>query len=359
MTKIDKMELIEKVSLTTPEGTLNRRAVGWARNHMVDTSGIGAPRSRTNAPETNEGKSGARLKRIPKAWGRNKRWEYWNVMSPDFILALTVSNIDYATVNEVFVYNRQTGEKVGKTALSIPPRGVKLPPSLDEGPVRARGGGVEIAIDKTADGTRLRAKIEGVEFDVFAEKPDGHEALAVVVPWSDRRFQYTVKDVARPAHGWVKVGSETHAIVEGDSWAVLDHGRGRWPYDVTWNWGAGAGVSNGHTVGIQVGGKWTDGTGSTENSMTVDGRLHKISADLEWHYDVESWRTPWKIAGGGLNATFTPFFNKKSRTNFGVFVGNTDQCFGVWEGEFTPVGSSDTFAFAGIEGFAEHVHNRW
>src|SRR5690606_23325261 len=44
-----------------------------------------------------------------------------------------------------------------------------------------------------------------------------------------------------------------HVLGE-DSWAVLDHGRGRWPYRISWNWGAGSGRSHGRVVGLQVGG---------------------------------------------------------------------------------------------------------
>ena len=49
----------------------------------------------------------------------------------------------------------------------------------------------------------------------------------------------------------------------------------------------------------------------------------------------------------------TPFYDKQSRMNLGVLSSRTDQCFGVWSGEF------DGVRFDGIEGFAEDVHNRW
>lgn len=341
-------ELTTPVNLTGPDGFLNPHAVGWARTPLVTTDGIAAPRR--GLP--------------PKAWGRNKRWEYWNVMTPTHILALTVSDLDYGCVNEVWVYNRSTGEEMNEVALRIPARGVTMPGTLGAGKVRARGGGVNIAIDEVEAGTRLRAKIDDpagvdVRFSVIAEKPEGHEALAVVVPWSSTRFQYTVKDVARPARGRLQIGSHTYRVPEG-SWAVLDHGRGRWPYNITWNWGAGSGIHRDHTFGIQVGGKWTDGTGSTENAFFVDGRAHKISEDLTWEYDVEDFMAPWHIHGGGLDATFTPFHNKRSRTQAGILSGATDQCFGVWEGTFTPANDPErVYEFAGIEGFAEHVHNKW
>ena len=73
---------------------------------------------------------------------------------------------------------------------------------------------------------------------MLAGRPTGHESLGVVVPWSDRLFQYTVKDVARPLSGSISV---TGTSYDATGWAVLDHGRGRWPYSLTWNWAAGLG----------------------------------------------------------------------------------------------------------------------
>ncbi len=330
-------ELTDPVSLTAGDGrVLNRDAVGWARRPLVDASRVHT-----------------------RSWGRNKRWEYWNITTPTHILALTVSSIDYAAVLGVWIFDRTTERTWQADATVIPPRGVTLAPRLEQGSSRARAKGLEIDIDEVPGGTRLRARIADASFDVVAQLPEGHERLAVVVPWSSRRFQYTVKDVARPAVGTVVVEGVTSALPEGESWAVLDHGRGRWPYDVQWNWGAGSGRdADGRVFGIQVGGRWTDGTGSTENAMLIDGRLHKIHEQLTWDYDIATWRRPWRITGGGLDATFAPFYDKVSRTNLGVLSSRTDQCFGHWSGTFTTE-DGERVEFRDILGFAEEVHNRW
>src|SRR6478752_3016033 len=91
-----------------------------------------------------------------------------------------------------------------------------------------------------------------------------------------------------------------------------------WPYDVSWNWGAGSGVSDGRVIGVQLGGQWTDGTGSTENALFVDGRLHKISEELRWDYDTSDFLRPWRIRGANLDLTFVPFYDKVTRTNLGI-----------------------------------------
>lgn len=322
------------VPLTLPNGRLNRDAVGWAPQPVVDTSALGTGR------------------------GRTKRWEYWNVATPTHILALTVSSIDYACVHEVWVYDRQTGATWGESATVIPPRGAVLAPSLERGRSMARATNIAIDIDEVPGGTRLRAQIPGVSFDVIAALPAGHERLAVVVPWSDTRFQYTVKDLARPASGTLRIEGVDHPVPDGESWAVLDHGRGRWPYNIRWNWGAGCGVSGGRVIGVQVGAKWTAGTGVSENAFFVDGRMHKIHGETEWHYELDNWRAPWRVHGGGLEATFTPFHNKRTRTDLLVLKGHTDQCFGYWSGSCVTT-EGETITFDGLLGWAEEVHNRW
>lgn len=336
---VDTHEITEEVSLTRPDGRLASEAVGWARQPLVDTSGIGRGR------------------------GRNKRWEYWNVMTPSHIIALTVSSIDYGAVHEVWVLDRETGREWHRSAIAIPSRGVELPARLEHGRSRAHAKNLEIAIDElTSDddrprGTRLRARIPGASFDVVAQLPEGHERLAVVVPWDSRRFQYTVKDVARPAHGTLVLDGERIEVPAGRSWAVLDHGRGRWPYDVRWNWGTGSGRTAGRVVGLQVGGQWTDGTGSTENSIVVDGRLTKIRAELTWDFDEADAMRPWHVHGGGLDARFVPFHVKRSRTNLLVVSSRTDQAFGHWSGTFAD--GDVEISFEDLPGWAEDVHNRW
>ncbi|MGX1694420.1 DUF2804 domain-containing protein [Microbacterium keratanolyticum] len=331
-------EITERVSLTLPDGRFNPDAQGWTRTPLHDTSGIGRRR-----------------------WGRNKRWEYWNVMAPTHIVALTVSHVDYMSLHSVWVFDRATSAAIEVTDILPLGRSATLPASLGDGPARARTRRLSIDIDENDAGTRLRARTSRLDLDISAERPLGHDALGVVVPWRSprgiSRFQYTVKDVARPARGHITVDGTTHDF-DTDAWAVLDHGRGRWPYRVWWNWAAGSGVVDGRVIGLQLGSKWTDGSGSTENALVVDGRLSKISEELRWDYDANEWMRPWRITGDSAELTFTPFFNKSSRTNALVISSRTDQLFGVWSG-WARDEHGQKIAVDGIQGFAEDVLNLW
>lgn len=67
-------------------------------------------------------------------------------------------------------------------------------------------------------------------------------------------------------------------------------------------------------IGLQLGAKWSDGTGAAENALLVDGGLHKISENLSWDYSTTDWMAPWHIQGHSADLTFTPFPEKVSAT---------------------------------------------
>lgn len=351
-------ELTAPVDLCRPDGRLDPAAVGWSRR----------PLHRANL----------------RGWGRTKRWEYWCVAAPTHLVALTVSDLDFLALNSVYVLRwdgpagRTRPWEAERTALVPFGRGVALPEAIAGsngsgtdvvvGPERPTGGRVRVEVLGEAGGTRLRARCVApdgrpVEIDVFAALPDGHETLGVVVPWDGRRFQYTSKHTARPARGTLRIGDETLPFgAADDAWAVLDHGRGRWPRRVHWNWGAASGrTDDGRTLGLQFGGRWTVGTGTTENALCVDGRLTRIGEELAWSYDLADPLAPWTVrtlGSDGVDLVFTPFHDRRTRTEAGLLANRTDQCFGHYRGSVRAADGS-RIAVHDLFGWAEDVRMRW
>ncbi|MFF4193640.1 DUF2804 domain-containing protein [Nonomuraea sp. NPDC001831] len=321
-------ELTAPADLCLPGGRLNPAAVGWTRTplHWANLRG----------------------------WGRRKRWEYWGVVTPSHIIGLVASSLDYAGVHGVYVLDRATGAEFAKDVVVPLARGAVFPDRSGAGTVSVRGGGLTIDIRQDPAATVIRAAAPGVRIDLEVPLPQGHESLGVVVPWGPNRFQYTVKDVGRPARGRLRLGPDEFAIDPADSFAVLDHGRGKWPYAVTWNWAAGSGPGR----SVQLGGKWTDGTGVTENALFTGGRLHKIGDELEWAYDRGDWLRPWRITGPRVEVEFRPFHEKVARTQLGVVASETHQCFGHFSGRV----QDDDGAWVdldGLTGWAEEARQRW
>ncbi|RAO39160.1 hypothetical protein PSN13_00184 [Micromonospora saelicesensis] len=321
-------ELSSPVELCQSGGRLNPAAVGWTRRPL-HTANL-------------------------RGWGRTKRWEYWGIVTPQHIVGLVASSLDYAGVHGVYVLDRDSGTETKADVVVPLARGTVLPPHSGVGEVRAQGGGLAIRIAQRPDGTAISASAPGVRLEVDVPLPAGHESLGVVVPWSPTRFQYTVKDVGRPVLGTLELHGQTYEIGGPDAFAVLDHGRGRWPYAITWNWAAGAAPGR----AIQLGGQWTDGTGVTENGLFVDSRLHKIGEELRWTYDRSDWLRPWRISGERVEAEFQPFHEKVARTNLGVVANETHQCFGHFSG-WAKTDDGTKVSLDGLVGWAEEARNRW
>jgi hypothetical protein len=341
----DEREISEPVLLALPDGMhLNPEATGWSRRvlHTGNLAGV---------------------------WGRTKRWDYWAVLAGDLVVSSVYADVDYLGLADVWWCDLPSGRSGGRGITAPFARGIALPDLPGSAPLRARSRDFDLQISDASDGTtRIEATWRERDgrpgtLDVAIELPAGHESMNVVIPWSDRRFQYTSKHQARPASGRLTVGDEVREIggAAGDAWGVLDVGRGRWPYSTVWNWGGGAGrTDDGAVLGVQIGGKWTVGTGATENGIILDGRLTKIGRELDWTYDWDRPLEPWTVRdpGGQLDLVLTPRHDKHSRTDIGVLRTETHQAFGTWAGSFAD-DDGRRVTFDGLQGFAEESRSRW
>jgi len=331
---VPEREITEPVELCDASGDLNPAAVGWSRFPMIRANLSG--------------------------WGRNKRFEYWCLTSPDLVVALNVSHSDYRVTLAGFFLDLKTLESISDAEIHWLPG--KRVPEMNElsgtGSVIGKGERMDIRMIRTEGGTQLNLTSARLRIEAFVEEPEGHESMSVVVPWDNKRFQLTRKSNCMKVSGMVVADGRRYVLSRDKSFATLDHGRGRWPYSIVWNWGSGSGYSDGHEIGLQFGAKWTDGTPSTENALRIDGRVHKISEELEWTYDTSDFMKPWTIRGAGVDLVFTPVFDRYFNFDRLVVKSREDQCFGHFNGSIrSPEGK--TIAIENIFGWVEEVHRRW
>ena len=299
----------------------------------------------------------------------NKRWDYWAILAGDLVISAVYSDIDHFGLADVYWADLVTSETGGRAIVTPGGEDIELPEVPGTAPLVVDRDGLDLQIVDDEFGTRLTATWTEQDgragrFDVMVELPARHESLNVVIPWSEERFNFTSKHQARPAVGELVVGDRRWAVggPEGpESWGVLDVGRGRWPTEISWNWGGGAGRCGDHVVGLQVGAKWTEGTGFTENGLIVDGRLTKLGSELRWDYDWHDPMRPWRVVdpGGQLDVVLTPRFDKHTKVEAGPELrSETHQVFGTWSGRLL---SDDALAleFTGLQGFAEEARQRW
>jgi len=246
-------------------------------------------------------------------------------------------------------------------------RAMRFPETVGGGDMHFEAADLQLSIAEQPAGTRLRAGFHTragrhLEAEVLVTRPAGHETLNVVIPWSDRCFQFTSKQNTRPALGSAVLDGKTYRFDAGNhAYGCLDFGRGIWPYRTCWNWGAASGLQEGRVVGLNLGGQWTDGTGMTENGLCIDGRLHKISEPLVWEYDRTDFRRPWRIRAPQtrrVDLQFTPTIEESQRFELGLVGTELHWVLGHFNGTVVTDGG-ETLGAQQLLGWAEEHRARW
>ncbi|MBD8025903.1 DUF2804 domain-containing protein [Ureibacillus sp. Re31] len=319
MTQHAEREIIELTRLCDRKGNLNPEAIGFARKPIIDCN-------------------------LSGHYLRKKKWNYWCVYGEEILFSVTICHFDYAATCFIYFLEYETQRFFEKT-ITIPlgiGTKLKMPSRVFE-PIRFANSEVHINITFFQNQTFLKVTSENfdnetlhAELTIYHPKED--ETLNVVIPWNRQTFQFTAKHHTLPTAGFVKIGERNYPFVEEDCFAVLDFGRGIWPREALWNWGMASQRVRNQRVGLNFGGKWTDGTGMTENAVFVDGKMTKIHEDVLFNYDRENFMKPWYITtkfSDQVILTFHPFFERVAKTDVKLVKSEVHQLVGYYNGQVT------------------------
>lgn len=296
---------------------------------------------------------------------RVKRWDYYGVTLPDRFFSATVADLGYAGQAFVYTVDFATGRYHEETLTIRPGGGIVLPADSTAGASLYDNGQVRLAFDVTPAGRKIAVRWPdfggqplSAEID-FLTAP-GHESTVVVIPIRGNRFYYNRKMNCLPATGWLQVGEERTAIEPATCLGNLDWGRGVWEYRSFWVWASASGfLPDGRTIGLNLGFGFGDTSAATENTLILNGRVHKLS-QVDFTYDPRDFRRPWRMVAsdGRLDLAFVPFVERVARTNLLVIASQVHQLFGHYRGTAV-TDDGEEIHITGLVGFAEEHHARW
>lgn len=332
-------EITEDVLLCDAGGNLNPEAVGWSRKplHRCNLRG-----------------------RFP----RKKKWDYWCITGDKFLFSATIAHIDYLALGGMYFLEYATGRFVEKGAVKVFPRQPQMADRVER-TEEFRQWGTHFLFEQMENGMNMSVRAGGLlgkpfRAEIQIARPVEKESLNVVIPWNRTTFQFTSKQQCLPARGRLAWGDEEFVFTPGTSFACLDYGRGIWPYRTAWNWASFSGRSGEDEVGLNMGAKWTDGTGMNENGILLNGRLHKIHEDIQFEYDDEDFMKPWHMESESSDTVcldFEPFYEKAGNANLLVIRSRTHQVFGRFRGVLKVDGRA--ISINNVVGWAEEHRARW
>ncbi|MBP8639614.1 MAG: DUF2804 domain-containing protein [Oscillospiraceae bacterium] len=332
--------MLKPVDLCTVNGDLNTDSIGWSRKSIINCN-------------------------LSGRWLRKKKWNYWCTTNDDCLFSVTISNLDYVGMVFIYFLDFKTKKYIEKTVITPFGKGCSMPDNVNE-TVTFKNGKMEISLINDNVGTHIIAKcgdFDGcsMEADIFVSKPQGYETLNVVIPWNKKSFQFTSKQEGLPTNGTLRVGESKYSFENDTAFSCLDFGRGKWPYNITWNWANASGKVNGKCFGLNLGAKWTDNTGMNENAIVFDGKLTKISEDLIFEYDVNDYMSPWKIrssATDSVNLEFTPFYERIAKSNMLIIKSEVHQMMGYFSG-YVKTQDGEVIELEHFLGCSEDHYAKW
>lgn len=303
---------------------------------------------------------------------RIKEWDYYCVIDGDIVLALTIADNSYMSLDSVSFLNLRTGFQhtwSAMGALTLGKRG--FPSTSCKGDVgvekpayalRFENDGkrrvLTARVDRFYQGKPLTARV------LLTDAPEDSMVIATPFPKKKTAFYYNQKINCMKAEGDIQFDGAVYPLRRDTATAVLDWGRGVWTYANTWYWASASGYVNGAPFGFNLGYGFGDTSAATENVLFYNGRAHKLAhVDFGIPKDDEgrdAFLQKWHVADalGRLDLHFTPALDRASRTNAIIIESDQHQVFGRFDGQAV-LDDGTVLTINSLTGFAEKVRNRW
>lgn len=340
-------EIVEKTKLLHDDGTLN--AIGWSRRCLIEYNKECIPK---------------------KLRWRKKEWDFYQISDGNIMVQVTFANISIGAAATATVVDLKTGETHSQGAVIpftfnsfvLSSTDAESPSDFvfDDGKTYLHFEVKEDCRTLTFVGGKGKKKIE---LFLTCHHLENNESITIVTPFRlPNRFFLTTKYNCMRTEGKVKYGDKEYAFDPDKTYAVLDWGRGVWPYKNYWYWGNGATVIDGKVFGFEI----TYGIGiednATETCLFYDGKAHKIGVvKVKVPPKQNGYMKDWEFVSedGRFDLTMTPFYdNKGGIIALGLIGMKSHQVHGLFNGTVT-LDDGTVLNIKDMYAFCEYVENKW
>lgn len=297
---------------------------------------------------------------------RTKEWDFYQVSNDRYCMQITIADISLGGAVTVGVFDMQTGKSYSTMILDLFTFGrftEFTKSAMDPHKYSFKRGNFKFDMEITKEKRIIKfsgkSGLDDFTVDMTLDMLDDHESYIAAFPFNTsdgKHFYFNEKTNCMAANGVIHAGDEVIEFkgLEDNSFAVLDWGRGVWPFHETWWWGNGSTVlDNGDIFGFEIGWGFGDTSQVSESCLFLNGKGYKIGyLKLENEDEIvkplsSDWvkkgkGTKWiirsysdeacTIPNGEFNMEMTPVYDNYTMMRF-VCVGNLcHQVFGKWNG---------------------------
>ncbi len=303
---------------------------------------------------------------------RIKEWDYYFIGNDHYGVAMTIADNSYMGFVGCTFFDFDNKNYKTKNFMTFMPKGkTNMPSTSKAGDVFFKNKKIDIQFFN--DGSKRHLLCQIPKFDknkeilvdvLLTDEPE--DSMVIATPFGkgkyEKYFYYNQKINCLRASGTVKYDDKEYVFNPEDSFAVLDWGRGVWPYKNTWYWSSMSGLHEGVRVGFNLGYGFGDTSNASENMIFYDGKAYKLD-QVKFNIPIkngkEDYLSTWTIESNDdkLNLTFEPIIDRHSSDNVLIISSAQHQVFGCFSGTLRV--EDKTLEIKNLLGFAEKVSNRW
>ena len=295
-----------------------------------------------------------------------KEWDFYQITTPENVLQMTIGHVSYVASFSAALFSLKTGERRSFTRMKpFPLRSLGMPVNPEQ-PNTVLAEGKDFSMRFQTKNTErvltLRAKddrLGNVDIDLTINNDPDNEKMVIATPFAKKRqFYLNYKENYFGTRGRAQFGDAFFETGPGDT-ALIDWGRGVWPFSHEWFWGNGSAFINGGRFGFNIGWGFGDLRSATENMFFWNGKAYKLGV-LQVARDERDYMAPWQFRDdtGCFDFTMTPVFDNFTQTKIAFINTHCHQVFGKYNGTAT-LPDGEKIEVSDLTAFCEHAENRW
>lgn len=301
---------------------------------------------------------------------RLKEWDYYLINNESYAFALTVGyTMGYILISISIIDLVKRTEQSKSVIKHI--RNWNLPESSQIGDIIYKDIRTDLKIIHKGADREIFLYLDDFLPDSaltasFLLSKEPKDSMVIATPFKENKkcFYYNQKIIGMSALGSINVKDTIYNFDSGNSFGLLDWGRGVWPYKTTWYWSSAFGFILDNTFGFNLGYGFGDTDNATENMLFFNGIANKldrvnfrIPKKFKNKYD---YMEPWNFTSSDnrITMTFEPIFDRNFTLNAIFFSTSQHQVFGRFSGTAV-LDDGRTVYLKNFLGFAERVVNRW
>ncbi|NLP47717.1 MAG: DUF2804 domain-containing protein [Clostridiales bacterium] len=294
-----------------------------------------------------------------------KEWDFYQIGLGKWLLQLVIGHVSYMANYSATLLSLESGERHEFRRLQpFVMRNLPMPLDPNE-PHELRMSGRNYLMEFVTEPERRTLRLVSgkksspVDIEIILPHIPRDEAMVIATPFDKPgQFYLNCKEHFYGVTGHVRLGGK-EVLATGQETALLDWGRGVWPFHQEWFWGCGSGFVNGGRFGFNIGWGFGDLSKASENMFFWEGKAYKLG-HLKVERDPKNYMAPWHFVSddGLFDMTMTPIFDNDTKTKV-LFVDNRcHQVFGNFKG-WAKLPDGQVIKVENLLAFCEHAVNNW